>query len=93
MATTQHQTPLDLVQVLEPLQSLLLPTAMGLTVAQTHSALQADIVKEIANKLAWVLGSVYRVPYNNRGSVPRGYAWLMTKAILRDHGYPRKIGK
>ncbi len=56
-----------------------------------HPQLQQDAVKELVNKISWVLGSTYRIPYSNPKSPARDYAWRMVKTILRDHGYPKKI--
>lgn len=66
-------------------------SVLGVPASQTHPALQTDSFKELVNKLAWVLGSTYRVPYSNQKSVARQYALRITSAIMRDHGYPSKI--
>jgi len=68
-------------------------TALGIDPAGTQLALQTDVVKELVNKLAWVLGSTYRKPYTSMRMPARAYAWKIVKAILRDHGYPEKIRK
>ncbi len=65
--------------------------ALGLLPQETQAGLQQDMVKELVNKLAWVLGSTYRVPYSNQKSTARSYAWRIAKSVLRDHGYPSKI--
>lgn len=73
---------------------MLEPTdALGNRAADTQPQLQQDVFKELINKLAWALGSTYRAPYANTRSQARGYAVLMAKAILRDHGYPKQIAK
>lgn len=54
-------------------------------------ALQTDSFKEMVNKLAWALGSTYRVPYGNQSTLAREYALKMAQAVIRDHGYPGKI--
>jgi len=59
----------------------------------THLALQTDCAKELVNKIAWVLGSTYRVPYANMKTDARQYAWRLVKKVLEDHGYPSKIAK
>jgi len=66
--------------------------AFGLPPADTHVGLQQDATKELVNKLAWVIGSTYRIPYGNARSPARSYAWRIVKALLRDNGYPGKIG-
>jgi len=66
--------------------------AFGLPPEDTLPGLQQDTVKELVNKLAWVIGSTYRVPYSNAKSPARMYAWRIVKAMLRDNGYPTKIG-
>jgi len=66
---------------------------LGVSPLDTHLALQTDIAKELVNKIAWVLGSTYRVPYANMRTEARQYAWRIVKRILEDHGYPSKIAK
>jgi len=74
-----------------------LPTSaeapLGIPPLDTHLALQTDCAKELVNKIAWVLGSTYRVPYANMRTDARQYAWRVVKKILEDHGYPSKIAK
>jgi len=66
---------------------------LGVPPLDTHLALQTDVAKELVNKIAWVLGSTYRVPYANMRTDARQYAWRIVKKVLEDHGYPRKIAK
>ena len=66
---------------------------LGIPPHETQLALQQDVCKELANKIAWTLGSVYRRSYANMRTPARAYAWELVKQILRDHGYPDKIGK
>lgn len=66
---------------------------MGVAAEDTHPALQTDAFKELINKLAWVLGSTYRVPYTNSKTCARTYALRMARKVLADHGYPTKIAK
>lgn len=66
---------------------------LGLPPLQVLPHLQQDVAKELVNKLAWVLGSTYRVPYSNIRTGARAYAWRIAKAVLQDHGYPSKIAK
>ena len=66
---------------------------LGIPPLDTHLALQTDVAKELCNKIAWVLGSTYRVPYANMRTEARQYAWRIVKKVLEDHGYPSKIAK
>ncbi len=68
-------------------------SAFGVPAHQTHPALQTDVYQEIVNKLAWCLGSVYRVPYSGKRTAVRIYAERIAQAVVRDHGYPVKIAK
>lgn len=68
-------------------------TPIGVPPLDTHLALQTDVAKELCNKIAWVLGSTYRVPYANMRTDARQYAWRIVKKIIEDHGYPSKIAK
>jgi len=65
----------------------------GTPAEATHPALQTDVYQEIVNKLAWCLGSVYRVPYSGKRTAVRIYAERIAQAVVRDHGYPVKIAK
>ena len=75
------------------LPGTLVADPLGIPPKDTISTLQQDHVKELANKLAWALGSTYRVNYSNMSSDARKYAWLIVKAVIRDHGYPVKLAK
>jgi len=68
-------------------------TPMGIPPSEAQIGLQQDICKELVNKVAWVLGSVYRVNYSNMSTPARAYAWRIVKKVIEDHGYPSKIGK
>lgn len=69
------------------------PQMFGIPASDSQLSLQMDAHKELVNKLAWVLGSYFRVPYSGAKSTPRLYAQRIAKAVFRDHGYPRKIAK
>ena len=74
--------------------SLPRPTAsepFGISAYEAHSQLQTDSYQEIVNKIAWVLGSTFRVQYSNRRSPARLYAQRIATAIVKAHGYPSKI--
>ncbi len=78
----------------EPVPGKVLPdTPLGIPPSQAQLALQTDVCKELVNKIAWVLGSVYRKPYSNMRCPARVYAWRIVKRVLEDHGYPSKISK
>lgn len=78
---------------LPSVNSTLIEGALGIPPGDAQAALQQDAVKELANKIAWVLGSVYRKNYSNAKSPARVYAWRIVKQVLKDNGYPDKIGK
>lgn len=69
------------------------PLTLGVPAPETHSQLQQDVVAELANKLAWVLGSVYRMPYSNQRTLARKVAWILMGEIITEQGYPYKIAK
>lgn len=50
-----------------------------------------DFKKELQNKLAWVIGTSYAVPYSKRAAEAQKYAARMVTALVRDHGYPNTI--
>jgi len=64
---------------------------LGIPPHEAQIGLQQDIVKELVNKIAWVLGSVYRQNYSNMRTPARQYAWRIVKQTIKDHGYPSKI--
>ncbi len=68
-------------------------TPLGVPPLDTHLALQTDVAKELVNKIAWVLGSTYRVSYANMRTDARQYAWRIVKKVIEDNGYPSKIAK
>jgi len=67
--------------------------ALGIPPGDAQLALQTDVCKELVNKIAWVLGSVYRQNYSNVRAPARTYAWRIVKQVIKDHGYPAKISK
>jgi len=66
---------------------------LGVAPHKAIIGLQQDVVKEMVNKIAWVLGSVYRQNYSNMRTPARQYAWRIVKQTIKDHGYPAKISK
>jgi len=69
------------------------PGTLGISPHEAQIALQQDVVKELVNKIAWSLGSVYRRSYSSMRMPARAYAWELVKQIIADHGYPDKIAK
>lgn len=65
----------------------------GIPAHLTKPAEQSDVFKELVNKLAWALGSTYRVPYGNSWTGARQNALELAKSVITDHGYPRGIRK
>lgn len=76
-----------------PVPSSLAEDALGVPPGEAQIALQQDAVKELVNKIAWTLGSVYRRNYSNMRTPARAYAWRIVKQVIKDHGYPDKIAK
>lgn len=66
---------------------------LGVPATETNPSMQQDAVAELTNKLAWVIGSVYRMPYSNKKSLARRVAWEMMSDLITEHGYPSKIAK
>jgi len=66
---------------------------LGIPPHEAQIALQQDVVKELVNKIAWTLGSVYRRSYSNMKTPAREYAWRIVKQVIKDNGYPDKIAK
>ncbi len=67
--------------------------SLGIPAWSTHEALQQDACVELANKLAWALGSTYRMPYSSKATLARQYAWTLMQETVIEHGYPSKISK
>jgi hypothetical protein len=65
----------------------------GIPAHLTKPEEQTDAFKELVNKLAWALGSTYRVPYGNSWTGARRNALELAKSVITDHGYPRMIQK
>jgi len=76
-----------------PNPDALVEDPLGIPPYASQIALQQDMVKELVNKMAWTLGSVYRRNYSNMRTPARAYAWRIVKQVIKDHGYPDKIAK
>lgn len=72
--------------------SLLTDSPLGIPASQAQPLLQSDAYKELVNKLAWSIGSVYRVPYGNTRTEARRLAAHIARIIVTEHGYPASIG-
>jgi len=66
---------------------------LGIPPHETQVTLQQDAFKELVNKLAWALGSTYRVPYANTRTAARQYAISMAGRVVEIQGYPSNIAK
>jgi len=69
------------------------PELLGIPAQHTNPPMQQDVITEMANKFAWVIGSTYRMPYSNRKTLARRVAWDIMRALVTEHGYPSKIAK
>ena len=68
-------------------------TEMGISVEDSHPALTTDIYKELINKIAWAIGSVYRVPYRNQTEPARNLSKEFANQVIEAVGYPKHIGR
>ncbi len=80
-------------ETLPPLPHSLSDQPLGIPPAEAQDALKADHYKELINKIAWTLGSAYGVSYSSINMQARKYAQGIVGAIIRDNGFPRKLGK
>jgi len=78
--------------MVQPHNKLKAAEMLGIEAAFTHPPLMQDCFKELVNKLAWTLGSVYRKPYSGVRSPARMYALEIARVVVQEHGYPQKIG-
>lgn len=65
---------------------------LGITASDAQPALQSDAFKELVNKLAWSIGSTYRLPYTNVRAPARQWAITLAQHTVMKHGYPAQIG-
>lgn len=63
----------------------------GIEASETHIKLQSAAWAELVNKLAWAIGSTYRVPYKNPKAGVRVSALSLAHVVLNDHGYPSHL--
>jgi len=60
---------------------------IGIPVDDTHAPLQTDFFKELVNKIAWALGTSYRVSYSSSRAEPRATAIVLANDVLARLGY------
>lgn len=92
------QIPLDLPPVVSPTSGEPLPgnlfqskakDPLGHAVSK-RGQVEWEMMKELQNKLAWVLGTCYGVNYSKRSDEAQAYASRMVTAVVRDHGFPNR---
>lgn len=71
----------------------MIDNAVGIPSNETLPALQSNAWVELVNKIAWALGSTYRVPYNRPRGEPRRTAIALAHEVLASHGYPSYLKK
>jgi len=67
--------------------------ALGIPAHQAQPDLQGNAFVELVNKLAWAIGTTYRVPYSNLRSPARQYAIALASEVQRRNGYPDHIAQ
>jgi len=66
---------------------------MGVAIPDAKPELTYDMMRELGNKIAWAIGSTYRVPYRSKHSEAVKAAGLAALQVLDHHGYPAHIRK
>lgn len=66
---------------------------IGISAYLTQPELQTDTFKELVNKLAWAIGSTYKLSFSKRYSHVRVLAVDLARQLITDQGYPVKISK
>lgn len=64
-----------------------LEDSFGGWVGEVSGEAQLAFVKELTNKIQWVIGSSYKKKYSAKGGPVAEYSRRVVKAIIRDHGY------
>ena len=85
MATTPN-TQLPLEPGKDPFDSRV-EGAFGEKPGLVAGEAQLAFAKELANKVAWVIGTAYGKRYSGKNTEVSKYSWRIVKALLRDHGY------
>jgi len=79
--------------LVSPMPGSIRAPTLGVAAYLTNPAQQSDAFKELVNKLAWAVGSTYRVQYGNTRSNTRQIAVTLAKLLITDQGYPGHIQK
>lgn len=66
---------------------------LGIPSSESILGFQTEVFKELINKLAWSLGSTYRVAYSNQRSDARQLAIAIAKLVVLKQGYPAYLKK
>jgi len=66
---------------------------IGIPTGDTIPAMQTEFWKELVNKLAWALGTSYRVSYSSPRAEPRSTALILAQQVLSQHGYGSHLRK
>jgi len=66
---------------------------LGIPAVETVVGFQTEVFKELINKLAWALGSTYRLPYSNQRTPARQLAISIAKHLVDREGYPEYMRK
>ncbi len=64
---------------------------LGVHISDVDPELTPEVLKELTNKLAWALGSTYKLSYHGKRSRVREAAWDAVKELIHQHGYPEAI--
>ena len=64
---------------------------LGIPSTNVPPLLQTDGFKELVNKLAWAMGSTYRVPYANSRTPARALAIRVASHLIDTQGYPAHL--
>ena len=84
--STEFQYPLPETLPKNPFDSRV-EGAFGEFVGDINSEAKLAFIKELTNKLSWVIGSSYKKRYSGKRGPVNDYAARMVKRILKDHGY------
>jgi len=66
---------------------------IGIPVSDTIPAMQTEFFKELINKLAWALGTSYRVRYSSPRAEPRATALILAREVIAELGYGSHLKK
>jgi len=65
---------------------------LGIPASVTFPPLQTAAFKELVNKLAWALGTTYRVSYASARADSRRLATELAGELIKSEGFPAHIG-